>query len=150
MVTFTRWMPPLGWMGVIFFSTEGLAAQETSRFLLPLFSWLFPNASGEFLQGLHLVIRKLGHLLAYALLSYLWARTLDRSSSLFPPPSLLAFLLTGAYAAVDEFHQTFVPTRTGSLWDVLLDASGASFLQGFLWVWSRRRGSEEGRRDKAG
>ncbi|MBI3988501.1 MAG: VanZ family protein [candidate division NC10 bacterium] len=146
MAGFTRWMPPLAWMGVIFLSTKSLAAQETSRFLLPLLRWLFPDASEEFLQGLHFIVRKLGHLLEYAILSYLWTRTLDRSSAFLPPPSPFAFLLSISYAAVDEFHQAFVPTRTADLFDVLLDASGAALFQGFLWVWSKRREQEEGRK----
>lgn len=144
MAGFTRWIPPPVWMGVIFLSTERLAAQETSRFLLPLLRWLFPDVSPEFLELAHLAIRKFGHLLTYAVLTYLWARALGPSSSLFPLPSFLAFLLTSSYAAVDEFHQTFALTRTGSLWDVLLDASGAAFLQGFLWFWSKRQVQERG------
>ena len=130
-----RWGPPLVWMGLIFlFSTERFSYQETGRFLLPLIGWLFPWASLEGLAFVHAALRKIGHPLEYLILSYLWARALAAPSLLLPPPSFPAFLLSAFYAMLDEWHQTFVPVRTGSLWDVFLDAFGAAFVQGFLWL----------------
>jgi VanZ family protein len=29
------------------------------------------------------------------------------------------------FAAADEFHQTFIPSRTGSIYDILVDYCGA-------------------------
>ncbi len=37
-------------------------------------------------------------------------------------------------AALDEFHQSFVPSRTASPWDALLDTTGAAAAQIFLWL----------------
>ena len=37
----------------------------------------------------------------------------------------LALLVAAVYAATDEFHQSFVPGRTASVYDVLIDTSGA-------------------------
>lgn len=141
-----RWMPPILWMGIIFlFSTESFSSQATGRLLLPLLGWLFPWVSLEGLAFAHAAFRKIGHPLEYMILSYLWARALDPSSSFFPLPSFSALFLTGSYAAADEFHQAFVPTRTASVSDVFLDVLGAAFLQGFLWVWSKRREGKTGR-----
>lgn len=154
----TRWGLPLGWMGLIFlFSTERFSYQETGRFLLPLLGWLFPWASLEGLAFVHAALRKIGHPLEYMILSFLWARALAAPSlpshqhpspdfttsgwprrGRFPPPSFPAFLLSAFYAMLDEWHQTFVPVRMGSLWDVFLDAFGAAFVQGFLWLRSVR------------
>ena len=36
----------------------------------------------------------------------------------------LAGLAAVLFAASDEFHQTFVPTRDGTVWDVLIDSMG--------------------------
>ncbi len=42
-------------------------------------------------------------------------------------------------AIVDELHQSFVPGRTGSPYDVLLDLTGAITVQVLVWaVWSRK------------
>lgn len=67
------------------------------------------------------VIRKIAHFLEYALLGLL-LRLLclqyDRSRVWLP------ILIGVLYAATDEFHQTFVPSRSGMVTDVLLDSAG--------------------------
>jgi VanZ family protein len=40
----------------------------------------------------------------------------------------LALLGTATIASCDEWHQTFLPNRTGTPWDVLLDSTGAVVL----------------------
>jgi VanZ family protein len=40
-------------------------------------------------------------------------------------------------ASADEWHQTFLPNRTGSAWDVLLDCCGAITLQVVVYVFMR-------------
>jgi VanZ family protein len=46
-------------------------------------------------------------------------------------------MMAALFAASDEFHQAFVPSRTASLWDVMLDACGAA--AGLVLVWGIRR-----------
>jgi VanZ family protein len=43
------------------------------------------------------------------------------------------------YAATDEFHQNFVPNRTGSLKDVGIDTAGALLGLGIVWLCYRTR-----------
>ena len=50
----------------------------------------------------------------------------------------LALLLTLLAASLDEIHQTFIYSRTGSVRDVLLDMTGALFFQLAIWLWLRR------------
>jgi VanZ family protein len=64
------------------------------------------------------ILRKATHMAEYGLLWYLWHRALQLDS---PLP---AAAITLAYAAADEFHQTFVAGRHGSPVDVLIDAAG--------------------------
>jgi VanZ family protein len=45
----------------------------------------------------------------------------------------MSFLIAAVYAALDEFHQSYVASRTGSPWDVLIDCAGA--LAGVLIYW---------------
>jgi len=49
--------------------------------------------------------------------------------------SILALLLAVTAAGLDEFHQSFVASRTSSLRDVLLDLVGAIFFQLAIAIW---------------
>ena len=51
----------------------------------------------------------------------------------------IVLLSCAAYAASDEFHQTFVPSRTASLRDVMIDVCGASLAVLLYWLIAMRR-----------
>jgi VanZ family protein len=57
--------------------------------------------------------------------------------SRFLQDAALALLGTATIASLDEWHQTFLPNRTGSPWDVLLDCCGALTLQLIVYVFMR-------------
>lgn len=140
-------MAVLVWMGVIFMaSTDTLSAAHTSRLIEPLLRWLFSNRlSPTTFEEIHFYIRKLGHVTEYAILAALVWNALRRSFPAFREAFVgrLAALFAACYAAADEFHQSFVPSRTASVRDVLIDVSGA--LLGLVLVhrvshsWLRRR-----------
>ena len=137
----SRFAPVVLWLGFIFFaSSNSFSASNTSRFIGPLVLWLFPDTSQETLTTIHFVVRKLAHFSEYALLGILAARAFRTS----PNPSIHRhwFLISAAliviYALLDEYHQSFVPTRTASLVDSLIDISGGLTA---LIVLSRRRAS---------
>ncbi len=66
------------------------------------------------------LIKKGSHFLAYAMLAFL----VQRVTSGGKRPYSLAFLITVLYAISDEYHQTFVPGRNGTVMDVLIDSLG--------------------------
>jgi VanZ family protein len=68
-----------------------------------------------------IVVRKLGHVTGYALLTALWAWALR---GVVRRPVLVAVLISLAYACTDEYHQTFVRGRNGTPIDVGVDAIG--------------------------
>ena len=73
------------------------------------------------LGTLDFILRKLAHMTEYALLTMLWAwalRPLTRHS--VPAAAVIALL----YAVTDEFHQSFVEGRSGTMTDVTIDAIG--------------------------
>lgn len=76
-------------------------------------------------QTLHFVlgtiVRKTAHVCEYALLGYLVYLLLKEHGCGRP---WLAFVICFAYAVTDEVHQYFVPGRTGSVTDVLIDSAG--------------------------
>jgi VanZ family protein len=128
-----RWLPVLLWAGLIFaFSTNSFAGERTAGFIVPLLSALFPNAGPRDLLALHYAVRKLGHFSEYFVLSLLLYRALRGGERWSPRAAALALLLASLYAASDEVHQLFVPGRTGSAADTLIDVSGAAAGQGML------------------
>ena len=137
------WLPVLIWLGLIFVgSTDALSAEQTSRFLVPFLRWLHPQISGANIAAIQLVLRKLGHITEYAILAMLLWRGLRRGTRLQAKMSilfLLAWLAAGIFAATDEFHQSFVPTRTASPIDVMIDICGALVGLAICWALSMRR-----------
>jgi len=137
------WMPAIVWMAIIFLgSTDMLSAEHTSRFLVPFLRWFDPQISLAALNAIQLGIRKLGHLTEYAILAMLLWRALRggirwqmKMSILF----LVAALGSAIFAASDEFHQSFVPSRTGSPNDVMIDICGALAGLAICWMFARRQ-----------
>ena len=102
------WLPPVLWMGVIFI----VSAQPT----LPH----YPDTLLDF------VLKKAAHTIEYGILTFLLWRALSRGRGALSRPALvIAFVVSVFYAASDEYHQTFVPGRNGTLVDVGIDAVGA-------------------------
>jgi len=122
-----RWGPLILWMALISLgSTDVLASDETSRFIVPFLRWLLPGAAPATLDLLHEATRKLGHVSEFAILAVLWYRSLTwERQARRPKAALAAFVLTLAFAGLDEVHQAFVATRTASLMDVGWDGLGA-------------------------
>lgn len=116
-------------------------AAHTSRYLLPLLRWLFPDLTISNYLGLIVWIRKIAHVIEYALLGWLAFRAVWLSLTLdstLARVALLAFGLAAAVALTDEIRQAFLHSRTGSPWDVALDVSGALAAIGFALWWQRR------------
>jgi VanZ family protein len=122
------WMPAILWMALIFVgSTDILSAEHTSRFLVPFLRWFDPQISLSALNALQLGIRKLGHVTEYAILAVLLWRAFRGGAWRTPMSILFGIVLIGCgiFAASDEFHQSFIPSRTSSFHDVMIDVCGA-------------------------
>jgi len=123
------WLPVLAWLGLIFLgSTDVLSAEHTSRFLVPFLRWLDPQITLATLNLVQTTIRKLGHLTEYAILAaLLWRAMRSGAAWTLKAPILFAAALVACaiFAVSDEFHQSFVPSRTPSFHDVMIDICGA-------------------------
>jgi VanZ family protein len=130
-------------------STNTFSSQNTSSWLRPIVErWLGvfkDNAWNSF----HHYLRKSGHFIGYGTVGFTflraWLHTLARRgpSTLLSwrlESSILAIFSTAVIASCDEFHQTFLPSRTGTPIDVLLDSTGAFALCLLIWLicWSKR------------
>jgi VanZ family protein len=118
-------------------STATMSADNTSRWLLPVWVHLFGPISPERWVVVHHYIRKTGHFSGYGLVSLAffhgWRRTLQLTAgsvrALWVRSAVLAVGCTIMVASADEFHQTFLPGRTGRVADVGLDTCGALAVQ---------------------
>jgi VanZ family protein len=134
------WLPVLIWMALIFSaSSDSHSSEHTSRLFVPFLHWLFPRLSPARIDDLHHVIRKCGHLTEYAVLaSLLWrAVRQPRKNDARPwnwQEAGLALSLVFCYAASDEFHQIYVPTRTARVTDVLIDTAGGAVALTLIWL----------------
>jgi len=143
---FKYWLPVVFWMGLIFCgSTDALSSKRTSRILGPLLHWLIPNISEEAIDAVKTVVRKGGHVAEYSVLAVLLWRARRKPFKHDPRPwswreATRIVFYSGLYAATDEFHQWFVPSRGASVWDAFLDMLGAAAGLLLLWRFGRARG----------
>jgi VanZ family protein len=138
-----NWLPAIAWACLIsLLSTDAFSSEHTSRFIIPLLHLLIPQASAETLEVMHAIIRKSAHLTEYFILGVLLHRALrgdERGWKL--RWALWAIAIAAAYASLDEFHQSFVPSRTASPWDALIDTIGGSAAQIVMRLWNSKKGN---------
>jgi VanZ family protein len=120
------WAPPIVWMAVVLaMSSAEFSADNTRGVLHPLLAWLLPWLTPEHMGLLHGLARKAAHVIEYAILAALWFRGFTLSGVGRSAATWSALAVSVACAVIDESHQAFVPTRTGSAGDVLIDSLGA-------------------------
>ena len=128
------WLPVLLWMIFIFVgSTDLMSAEHTSRFIGPFLRWFSPDITEGAVASVQLFVRKCAHLTEYAVLACLLCRAVCQSAARFWRAAALALVVAALCASLDEFHQSFVPSRTASPYDVAIDVAGA--LAGVLIYW---------------
>jgi VanZ family protein len=118
-------------------STSTMSAANTSRWLLPYWVHFFGPTTPEKWQVVHHFIRKIGHFLGYGLVSVCffhgWRSSLSTAwrsvTAIRLQSAVLAIFCTLLIASADEFHQSFLPSRTSSPYDVGIDVSGAIVVQ---------------------
>jgi len=143
-----RYGPLLLWIFFISFaSTSEFSAANTSQIFRPLILWIFPNLSEARLEAMHFLIRKAGHFTEYAVLAFLARRAFITSSHAFIQRHWfqLGLLLVVIYALLDELHQSFVPSRTASIYDSGIDVAGGLTILLICKFWSKRARTLEAR-----
>ena len=139
------WLPSAVWLGVIALESTNLgSAEHTGRILYPIFHFLF-NMYPDRFAFWHALLRKLGHVVGYFILSVLlfrsWRATFPRLSTRWCLQwATVALLTTSLVATLDEWHQSFLPSRTGTVRDVILDTMAALLAQIALFMILRNDG----------
>lgn len=132
------WVGVLLWMIVIFcFSAQpanqsaGLSSKITQVMISIIEKWTPLDITTFLEEGkkelIHHIIRKIAHILLYFVLGFLIANAFRNNEKMEGVTLVFAFLICLFYAFSDEFHQLYVPGRSGQIKDVFID-SGGSFL----------------------
>jgi VanZ family protein len=136
----SAWFPVAVCIGIIALeSTQLMGSDHTSHPLRWLFEAIFGPISDASWDVIHHFIRKSGHFFGYGFLGIMWQRAwwMSLPRSRFFPDAALALLGTSLVASLDEWHQCYLPNRTGSIWDVLLDCLGAIALLLAVYIYLR-------------
>lgn len=125
------WLAAGLWLGLIVIeSSNSLSSENTSRFLYPILHFLLGLDPFQFLDW-HFYLRKSGHVIGYAVMSALFYRAWRVTIPVRGTPrwsivwARIAFFMTTLVASLDEWHQSFLPSRTGRVYDILLDSTAA-------------------------
>ena len=112
---------------------------NTSRFIRPLLEFLFPATPEEILVVYHGYIRKFAHFAEYFALAFLAARAFSGSSVKIVRNYWFIFapVLIVLVATADETNQSFLASRTSSVYDVLLDSAGGLTMILFFGLYRR-------------
>jgi len=125
------WPVALGIAVIALESTEMMGADHTDGPFRAVWQAVFGHVQDARWEIVHHYIRKTGHFVGYGLIGLAWLRAwwMSLPRAPFLADAALAMLATALLASADEFHQSFLPNRTSSPWDVLLDCTGALVLQ---------------------
>ncbi|MEZ4704235.1 MAG: VanZ family protein [Bdellovibrionota bacterium] len=139
-------LPLILWMLILWVASgAGFSASHTSSWVEMVWGWFGGSLESDGLQNLNLVLRKCGHVTAYAILSGMFLVSAGKSWNVKKnwrlPLGILAIVFSFVYASIDEWHQSWVMERTSSIADVALDTFGAVLFQ--LWVALRRKYDEK-------
>ena len=121
------WLPVMLWSAIIALESSFGSAANTGGLVGGLAVWLLGWVDPERLDLFHYLLRKGGHFLGYGVLGYLCFRAFSQTLRRTPllANGALAIVCASFVAVLDEWHQSFLPDRTGQFQDVALDAFGA-------------------------
>jgi len=125
------------------FSTATFSTGETSRIIIPVLKAIMRNPTAEQLQFWHHVIRKAAHVTEYCILGMLVYRAIRVDMPKPATVGALTLLFVAVAASMDEFHQSFVPSRGSSIVDIGWDCIGGLAAIALTWIWRSFRAVEE-------
>jgi VanZ family protein len=137
------WWPAAVWLGIITFeSTDYMSGEHTSGMLYAVLTRLFGEIDlREFLVWHHYG-RKTGHVIGYAMLCLLlyraWRLTFGELRPWAWRTAVYAWLGTLLVASLDEWHQSYIPSRGASIRDVALDSTAGFLILLLTWLCMRR------------
>ena len=131
------------WVALITFeSTDFFSSQNTGSMLYALLTHFLGQIDIYKFLVFHHYLRKTGHVVGYGMLSLLllrgWRATFGQGQALLWRTALLSWLGTAFVASMDEWHQSFIPSRTGTWRDAVLDSMAGLVFLLVAYFWLRR------------
>ncbi len=121
-------------------STSKFGSTHTSRIIIPLLRWLLPLARQRTLEFIHHLIRKGAHVAEYFAFGLVVLRAFRAGRGEWRWKwAYSTMLVVACYALLDEFHQYFVPGRSASALDSLLDTCAGAAAVLMVWFIQQRR-----------
>ena len=112
---------------VLAMSSSAMSSEHTGGILRPVLAWLLPWLRPAHADLIHYLVRKSGHVVEYGVLALLWRRAFLPEGGLgLTAGGWAALVVCLVVAAVDERHQAFIPSRTGTAADIVLDTVSAA------------------------
>lgn len=124
-------------------STNTFSSEHTSGWIRPIFERIFGHINDTVWGWGHHLARKSGHFTGYGGLALTllrgWLLTLGLQEDLTRGgwrlrSAVFAVAGTAFVASLDEWHQTFIPSRTGVFSDVVLDTVGGAVMCSMVWL----------------
>lgn len=133
MKKFKYFIPAIIFMLFIFYMSNQVATTSTttSGFFVDLLRSIF-SLDASYIDVLQTIIRKGAHMGEYAILAMLFYYGFSHTALKYT--YCISFIATFLYACSDEFHQLFIPGRSGSIVDVSIDIIGIGLGLLFLYV----------------
>jgi VanZ family protein len=131
------WLPVAMMMGAMFgFSTDTFSGENTQSFILRVIAWLGFDPRSGFASSINFLARKLAHFAEYALLGALLYRAFRSGDARRWRASWAgrSMMVIVAWALLDEYHQSLTETRTGSIYDSLIDMAGGLFALAVIYL----------------
>lgn len=113
------WLPVIIWAGFIFWLSS------------------IPDLESGLEQDF--LLRKIAHILEFAILTFLFLRALAKEKLSNKKIVIYSIIFAIFYALIDEYHQTFIQGRRGSLRDVGIDGVGI-LIMAWMWYYKNRKG----------
>ncbi len=140
------WLPPILWM-IFFFPVLNrfLGSPALYRALLSVFGIFFQDISASSIEVPYIIIRKSIHFVEYAVLTFFLFRAFrgDSSKKWEMKWAVYSGVISISYGFLDEFLQTFIPTRNGSILDSVINSAGVLFALGMIGVKAKKQDFDE-------
>jgi len=127
-ITLLPWLAIIGWIAIFFTLNQhsghqfgNISATITNTFH-HILQTIFPSLTHDE-RTFYQLIRKSAHFFEYMLLGTLILHALRHR---LLSGAIIAIFISFFYAVTDEFHQLFVPGRSGEIRDVMIDSLGAT------------------------
>jgi VanZ family protein len=127
----------IGWMIIIFLFSHQSAevSNQNNELIVYIFDLLGLDLHSAFGEIIDYIIRKIAHFAEYFIL-YILFYNVFKERKTFSKSLLYSLIGVFLYACTDEFHQIFVPGRTGKIGDVIIDTAGGLVALTVIYIYN--------------